>query len=178
MELTTLFERGVEIRQAASNPNGAIKQRIAAAAAELSNAGNNQARVDLLNEAVMAAITLCYETDPDGALCNIDRKTYRILVKMPWGRVGWQHWGLRFWEAEILRSVLRVRSEMRRVSPLFDWNEYSMKWHINYSDYGRIDQALLHWKANPITLKDWRLYADAYRQRAQQRMERHRDKQP
>jgi hypothetical protein len=66
---------------------------------------------------------------------------------------------------------------MRRVSPLFDWNEYSMKWHINYSDYGRIDQALLHWKANPITLKDWRLYADAYRQRAQQRMERHRDKE-
>lgn len=176
MELEQIFERTVEIRNVASNPDKAIKQRLAQAAQELSNAGNNQARVELLNEAVLATIKLLYECDPDGVLCNVDRKTYRILPMVPWGRSGWKHWGLRYWEAEILRSILRVRTEMRRVPPLFDWNEYSMKWHLNYGDYGRLDLALMHWKANQITLKDWRTFADAYRLRAQQRMEKHRDK--
>jgi hypothetical protein len=175
VELDTLIERTQQIRDAL--PISTVKQRLAAAAQELSNAGDNQARVELLNEAVLAAIALCYEVDPDGVLCNVDRKTYRIVPKMPWGRTGWQHWGLRYWEAEILRSVLRVRSEMRRVSPLFDWNEYSMKWHLNLSDYQRLDQAFVHWKAHPLTLKEWRLYADAYRQRAQQRMEKHRNRE-
>lgn len=175
MELTTLIERTQTIRDALPLPS--VKQRLANAAQELSLAGDNQARVELLNEAVMAATNLCYETDPDGALCNIDRKTYRILVKMPWGRAGWEFWGLRYWEAEQLRSILRVRCQMQRIPPLFDWNEYSMKWHLNASDYPRIDLALLHWKRQPITLSEWRTHADAYRQRAQERMEKRRSKQ-
>jgi hypothetical protein len=159
MELTTLVERTQQIRDALPLPN--MKQRLAAAAAELSNAGDNQTRVE----------------DPDGVLRNVDRKTYRILVKMPWGRGGWQFWGLRYWEAEQLRSILRVRCQMQRVPPLFDWNEYSMKWHLNFSDYPRLDLALLYWKRNAITLSEWRNHADAYRQRAQTRMAKHRGKQ-
>jgi len=173
MELDVLIGRTQEIRESLPLPN--VKQRMATAAQELSRAGNNQARVELLNEAVLAAIKLCYELDPDGAPANLDRKTYRILPPMPWGRSGWKRWGLRYWEAEILRSVLRVRTEMRRTPPLFDWNEYSMKWHVNLTDYPRLDLALMHWKQNQITLKDWRLFADAYRQRAQERMQRHRN---
>jgi hypothetical protein len=37
--------------------------------------------------------------------------------------------------------------------------------------------ALLHWKKNAITLSEWRNHADAYRQRAQTRMAKHRSKQ-
>jgi hypothetical protein len=66
---------------------------------------------------------------------------------------------------------------MQRVPPLFDWNEYSMKWHLNASDYPRLDLGLLYWKKNAITLSEWRNHADAYRQRAQTRMAKHRGKQ-
>lgn len=174
MELDTLIERTQQVRDALPLPN--IKQRMAAAAAELSNAGDNQARVEVLNEAVLHATQVVYLSDPDGVLRNVDRKTYRIMVKMPWGRAGWDFWGLRYWEAEMLRSILRVRCQMQRVPPLFDWNEYSMKWHLNVADYARLDLALFYWKRNPITLNEWRNHADAYRQRAQQRMEKHRGK--
>jgi hypothetical protein len=169
MELTTLFERGVEIRQAAGNPNQVIKQRIAAAAAELSNAGNNQARVDLLQEAALSVTKLCYECDPDGTPCNIDARTYRLLVPAPWGKAGWRKWGLRDWEAGIMRQILIVRGQMQRVPPLFDYNAESRTWHVNMQDYGRLDLGLVYWKQNPIQLKDWRLYADVYRQKAHER---------
>jgi hypothetical protein len=175
MELTTLFERGVEIRQAAGNPNQVIKQRIAAAAAELSNAGNNQARVDLLQEAALAVTKLCYECDPDGTPCNVDGKTYRLLVPAPWGKAGWRRWGLRDWEAGIMRQILIVRGQMQRVAPLFDYNAESRTWHVNMQGYGRLDLALVYWKQNPIQLKDWRLYADVYRQKAHERTLRNQD---
>ena len=174
MELTQLFDRAVEIRQAAGNPNQVIRQRIAAAAAELSNAGNNQARVELLNEAVLAATKLCYEADKDGVPANVDSRTYRLLFPAPWGKSGWKRWGMRDWEANILRQILLVRCQMQRVVPLFDYNQEGRNWHINLTDYPRLDLALLYWKNNPVTLKDWRLYADIYRQKAHERVERNR----
>ena len=174
MELTQLFDRAVEIRQAAGNPNQVIRQRIAAAAAELSNAGNNQARVELLNEAVLAATKLCYEADKDGVPANVDSRTYRLLFPAPWGKAGWRRWGLRDWEANILRQILIVRCQMNRVAPLFDFNQESKRWHINYQDYPRLDLALVYWKSHPVTLKDWRLYADIYRQKAHERTKRNR----
>ena len=172
MELDTLFERAVEIRQVI--PTASIKQRLANAAQELSLAGSNQMRVELLNEAVMALTKICYDTDPDGVPCNIDRLTYRILVPKPWGKAGWKKWGMRDWEATILRRILILRSEMRRVQPLFDYASESKQWYLNYAHYSRFDMALMYWKSNPITLKDWRLFADAYRQQAHERTLRNR----
>lgn len=172
MELDTLIERTQKLREVIPVPN--VKQRLAAAAQELSLAGSNQARVELLNEAVLALAKVLYEVDPDGLPANIDSKTHRILIPVPWGRAGWKKWGLRYWESEILRQILIVRGQMQRVAPLFDYNEGARTWHLNYTAYGRLDQALMHWKHNQILLKDWRVFADAYRQRAQQRMDRHR----
>lgn len=172
MELDTLIERTQQLRETLPLPN--VKQRLAAAAQKLSLAGSNQARVELLNEAVLALAKVLYEVDPDGQPANIDPKTYRILIPVPWGRAGWKRWGLRYWESEILRQILIVRGQMQRTAPLYDYNEAARTWHLNYQAYGRLDQALMHWKANPILLKEWRTHADAYRQRAQQRMDRHR----
>lgn len=172
MELDTLIERTQQLREALPMPN--VKQRLAAAAAELSLAGNNQARVELLNEAVLALAKVLYECDPDGLPANIDTKTHRILIPVPWGRAGWKKWGLRYWESELLRKILIVRGQMRRVQPLFDYNEAARTWHLNYGDYSRLDLALLHWKQNQITLKEWRTFADIYRRQAHDRMNRHR----
>lgn len=174
MELDTLINRTQTIRELASNPDRTIKQRMAQAAQELSLAGSNQARVELLNEAVLALAKVLYEVDPDGRPSNVDSRTYRILIPVPWGRAGWKRWGLRYWESEILRQILIVRGQMQRVAPLFDYNDQARTWHLNYGAYPRLDMALMHWRHNQILLKDWRIHADAYRERAQQRMERHR----
>ena len=173
MELTTLIERTQQIREALPLPN--VKQRLAAAAQELSLAGSNQARVELLNEAVLHATQLCYQADADGAPCNIDRRTHRLLFPAPWGKKGWRRWGsMRDWEATMLRQILTVRCQMQRAIPLFDYNNEGRNWHINLTDYPRLDLALLYWKKNPITLSEWRTNADAYRQRAHERVERNR----
>ena len=174
MNVDTLIERTQEVRQLASNPHQTIKQRMAEAAAEMSRAGNNQARVELLQEACLAMTKLCYEADPDGQPANIDSRTYRLLVPAPWGKAGWKRWGLRDWEAAILRQILIVRCQMQRVHPVFDYNDESRTWHVNLAQYGRLDQALMYWKGNPITLRDWRFYADIYRQKAHERTIRNR----
>lgn len=172
MELTQLIDRAVEIREALPVPN--VKQRLAAAAQELSLAGTNQMRVELLNEAVLALVKVLYECDPDGVPANVDRATYRLLIPAPWGRAGWRRWGLRYWESEIFKRILQVRCQVRRGAPLFDYNEAARTWHLNLADYPRLDLALVHWKQQPITLKEWRLHADIYRRRAHDRMNRHR----
>ena len=169
MNLDILTERAQQIRQVVADPATAAKQRIASAAQELSMAGSNQMRVELLNEAVLAATKLCYEADKDGVPANVDSRTYRLLFPAPWGKAGWRRWGLRDWEANILRQILIVRCQMNRVAPLFDFNQESKRWHINYQHYPRFDLALVYWKSHPVTLKDWRLYADVYRQKAHAR---------
>lgn len=169
MNLDTLIDRTQEVRQLASNPNQVIKQRMAEVAADISRAGNNQARVELLQEAVLALTKLCYECDPDGQPANIDSRTYRLLIPAPWGKAGWRRWGLRAWEAEILRQILIVRCQMRRMEPLFDYNTEARTWHVNMQQYSRLDVALLYWKSNPIALKEWRRHADVYRAQAHER---------
>jgi len=167
MELNQLIERTQAIRQSITNPN--VKQRLAQAAQDLSLAGANQTRVELLNEACLAMTTVLYECDPDGVPANVDRATFRVLIPAPWGKAGWRKWGLRDWEAGILRQILIVRGQMRRVQPLFDYNNESRTWHINHADYPRLDIAMLYWKAHPVTLREFRTFADVYRQKAHER---------
>lgn len=171
MELKQLFERTVDIRQATPLPS--VKQRMAEVAADISKAGDNQARVELLNEACLALTNILYAVDAEGRYANVDSRTYRLLVPAPWGSAGWRKWGLRNWEATILRKILIVRYQMRRGAPLFDYSEPN-QWFLNVTDYPTIDKALAYWKVRPITLRDWRLHADAHRQEAQARMARRR----
>jgi hypothetical protein len=170
MELDTLIERTQTIRDALPLPNA--KQRLAAAAQELSLAGYNQSRVEILQESVLHFTTTLYAVDQSGRFENVDHRTHRILIAAPWGKGGWKRWKMRDWEATILRKTLIVRCQMQRVKPLFDFG--GGQWFLNLADYGRLDLALLYWKANPITLKDWHLHADLMRQQARERMDKRR----
>jgi hypothetical protein len=170
METVTLIERTQQIRDALPLPN--VKQRLAAAAQELSLAGYNQSRVEILQESVLHFTTTLYAVDQSGRLENVDHRTHRILIAAPWGSSGWNRWNMRDWEATILRKTLIVRCQMQRVKPLFDFG--GGQWFLNLADYGRLDLALLYWKANPITLKDWHLHADLMRQQARERMDKRR----
>ncbi len=172
MELDKLITRTQELRQALPTPS--VKQRLAETAQALSRAGDNQARVELLNEAIMALISILYETDAAQYPANIDGKTWRLLVPAPWGRAGWRVWGLRYWEGEILRKAMLIRAEQRRPAPLFDYNEGGRTWHLNLGTYPQIDAAFSYVRSYPITLTEWHRHADIYRSQAHRRMSKYR----
>ncbi len=173
MNIDTLIERTQTIRS--TTVDRTIKQRMAEAASNLSLAGSNQMRIESITEAVLALTNACYEADPDGGPANLDNRTHRLLIAAPWGRAGWKKWNLRYWEAEMLRQIMIVRCQMRRVDPLFDYNSEARTWHVDLAIYPRLDQALLYWKSNPITLKEFRRHADVYRERAHARTIRNRE---
>lgn len=169
MKLETMIERGQQIRDAMPALNA--KQRLGTAAAELAVAGSNQTRVELLNEAVLRFTTLIYTTDNDGVLRHVDRRNYRVMAAAPWGSSGWKCYDVRAWESRILRQVLMARLH-GRVAPLFDYG--CQQWYLNFSDYPRLDIALLYWKKHPVTLAEWRPFADAERQKSANRAARNR----
>lgn len=163
MELRETVERIADIRHA--KPSAATRQRVQEAAQELSRAGDMQLRVELANEALAALVALLYQADSDGQPANIDPVTWRVLLPCPWGSSGWRQWGLRSYEAEVLRYVLRVRSDARRHVNLFDYNEQSRTWHVNIADYPTAKDALQYLKQQPVTLREWRQQSAAYRTR-------------
>lgn len=172
MEVTQLIERTQRVRDALPLPN--VKQRLAQTAQELSRAGDEQARVELLNEALLSLVSVLYLADADQRPANYDPRTWRLLIPAPWGRAGWKHWGLRAWEGEVLRGMLMVRAMARRPRPLFDYNEEARTWHLNLSDCPTIDTAFAHLRAHPITLGEWLRQATIYRQQAHDRMHERR----
>ena len=172
MELKELVERVGDIRHA--QPTQYVRERVQEAAQELSRAGDMQLRVELANEALMALTAILYDKDSDGKPANIDPVTWRLLIPAPWGRAGWRRWGLRAWEADTLRAVLRVRCEMRRHTNLFDYNDPMRSWHVNVTDYPTVTAALTYLKTHPVTLTEWRQHADIQNRAARLRMQRYR----
>lgn len=172
MEIDALIERTQSIRDALPLPS--VKQRLGQTAQALDRAGDNQGRVELLNESCLALTSILYNTDPAGRYANIDERTYRIIVAAPWGKSGWRRWGLRSWEADVLRKILINRTNLRRVAPLFDFNGETNQWYLNIIDYPSATDALQYWKRYPVTLKEFCTIADSYRQAAHGRMMRHR----
>lgn len=160
-EFTTL-DRKPDVR--AATPGEFLRQRLADAAQRLSLAGEVAAHVELANEALHRLIYFVYEADTDGGPANICPVTFRFLRPAPWGSKGWKHWGLRKWEAGCLRAILLDRQAgARRTPPLFVMDGEARTWHLNYHEYNDIAHALSYLKKFPITLAEWRLYANKYR---------------
>ncbi len=149
-----------QMLRAAANPPAAIRQRIASAADELNRAGLMAARVELLNEALCKFTTMLYTRDTDGALANIDSPTGRLLVCAPWGAAGWRKWGLRNYEARVLRAALMGRMGK---DCLFDYG--SQAWFLNRQDYRTLAMALHYLETKPVTVSEWRKYASKYASR-------------
>lgn len=155
-----------------SKPKEFVVQRIAESAQGWNRAGQMAARVELANEALCHLVELLYQQDTDGALANIDRVTYRIRCPAPWGASGWRVWGLRAWEAEILRKILRFRQEQWQKGqrpPLFNFDERAKTWHLNLADYPALKAAAWWLQKSAITLKEWREYADSYNDASRER---------
>ena len=161
MSLLQVVDRKNEIRLTAA-PTAVIKQRIATAAQELSRVGDMAARVEIANEALCKFTAVLYERDGDGVPANIDAVTYRLLVPAPWGSAGWRAWGLRKWEAGVLRSILIARVKDTKRPCLYDYNHESRTWHLNAYDYGNLEAAQHYLNRGAITLAEWRKCSKSY----------------
>jgi hypothetical protein len=172
MNVSEVVDRKVVIRLA--HPHTYARQRLGEAGAELSRAGELAARVEVANEAICKLISVLYEVDADSCPANIDRRTGRILVPVPWGNSGWAAWGIRNHEARILRAILLKRSAQggteSKAIPLFLYCEISHSWALNIFDYPTAAAALDHARRHPVSLKAWRSYAEkAAAERAERR---------
>lgn len=174
MELEKMFDRAIEVTAAPAV--GAIRQRLAATAAELSLAGHMQAHLGIATSAIAALVSELYATEEDGRPANYDSATYRILMKpLPWGESGAIRWGLRRWEGQCLRRLLIDRvGQRRRLPALFDYNEFSRQWHVNVIDYPNASAALDWLKRDGPRMDEWRSIVADYREQAHARMRRYR----
>lgn len=172
MKISQLPDRLAAIRYAEVTP--AVKQRIMEAAAGIDADATNQMRVETINEAALAFTVVAYQLGADGRLAFVDDRTWRLLIAAPWGRAGWKYWKLRAWEGEVMRKILFLRAESQRKASLYAYNEQSKTWHLNVGAYPTLDHGMDYWRRQPITQKEFLLYADDYRQRAKERADRGR----
>jgi len=145
-----------EIIRGMAIPSAGVKQRIQSAADALNRVGAMAAQVELLNEALCKLTVLLYAKDTDGSFANIDKVTGRILVPVAWGNLGWKKWGLRRWEAVILRRAMLYRHTSDKVAPLFDYSDVTRSWYLNLTDYPSVENAEYYLQRYPIGVKEWR----------------------
>jgi len=177
MNVEQLIDRTAAVRLM-DKPNKAIKKRIAAKAEDLSLAGRLAERLTLANEGIFKLTQLIYHADTDGSFANVDPKTGAILIPLPWGKLGHQHYNLRRTEADLCRMILLGRqrtletmkpAERAKYPQLYYYARDWRKWFANLDAYPTFDHAQ-HWlQAGPLTLQEWRI---ATEKSSQKRMAR------
>jgi hypothetical protein len=111
---------------ARSSPERHTTLRQAAETLSLRNV--DQSVCELMNEALARLVVLAYEQD-SGGFCNIDRATGKLLIPLPFGRLGHARWGVRPIEAVILRQILF--DWQRAGSSLFLYDKSRRAWFVN-----------------------------------------------
>lgn len=157
MDLLNVVDRKHEIRSMAQ-PAGYVKQRIADAAASLDRSGVMAAHVELCNEALNKFVSILYKKDESGVYACLDTVTQRIKIPAPWGSAGWKRWGLRHWEAVVLRSILMARLKSEQPA-LFDYNDIERTWHLNVQAYRTSTAAMSYLERCPISVQEWRKHS-------------------
>jgi hypothetical protein len=145
-----------QIVRGLTTPSAGVKQRIQAAADSLNRVGAIAAQVELANEALCKLTAMLYQPDTDNRFANIDRTTGRLLVCAPWGNQGWKRWGLRQWEAVILRRAMLYRHTSNKAVPLFDYSTMTRSWYVNLAGYPSLENAKTYLQRYPITIAEWR----------------------
>lgn len=118
------ISRKESIVQAAPARHSALRK----AAEALSLRNVDQAICELMNEALARLAQLAYEQD-SGGFCNIDRATGKLLIPLPFGRLGHAKWGMRPIEAVILRQILF--DWQRAGAALFVYDKSRRAWFVD-----------------------------------------------
>ncbi len=132
--IISTVERKGDIRQSEPARHTTLRK----AAEALSRRNVDAAVCELLNEAVARLVQLVYEQDA-GGYCNIDGATGKLLVPLPWGRLGHARWGLRPIEGIILREIMFDLS--LRKDNLFHFDRSRRAWFINLYNYANVHLA-------------------------------------
>jgi hypothetical protein len=103
------------------------------AAEALSRRAVDQATTELLNEAHSRLIVLCYERDDTGHLVNVDERTSKVLIPLPWGKKGYAKWGLSPSEGDCMRRIMFARQ--RQGLPLFSFDRSRRSWFVDLREY-------------------------------------------
>lgn len=120
-------------------------------AARLSRRNQVVSKVELANAALAVLLRLLYETDADGKRANVDARTSRILIPLPWGRAGCRAWTLRTSEAVAMRYVMLQRST--RDDAWLRYDADSRNWYVAKPLERHARDYLT---GNPITNDEWR----------------------
>lgn len=148
-KIITTLERKGDIVAARPERHSAVRK----AAETLSRRNHDQAVVELLNEALGAAVRLCYERNDDGTPSSVDHVTARILVPLPWGAGGRTRWGLRRMEADTMRKIMLARQD----GPgLFLYDRSRRSWFLNTVDFPTLRSALAYVAQQPLTVQEYR----------------------
>lgn len=134
---------------------GATPERFAPlrkVAKALSRRGLAAAKVELVNVALLELVNLAFEDDTDGRRANVDPDG-RILIPLPWGRMGHKAWELRRTEANALRWLMLQRYATQN-EPLFVYDAGGRTWLVNLAYSKR--SALSYLRTMPVTLAEWR----------------------
>ena len=121
-------------------------------AQNLSRRGVAAAKAELANQALLTLAELLYELDEDGRPANVDPDG-RILVPLPWGRLGHKVWGLRRTEANALRWLMLQRNAIQN-EPLWVYDAAGRTWLLNLAYTRR--GAMTYLRTLPVTLPEWR----------------------
>lgn len=159
--------------RSAPTPGTYIKQRLAVNAENLSNAARIESAIAIANEALCKATEMLYET-VERVPVNVDSRTYRILIPLPWGDSGYHKWGMHAVEARVLRSVLMTRYKNEGGKSLFDFD--GRKWFLNVDGYKNQALAMAYWREKPITAREWMRHVNAWKESEVNRYQRRKEK--
>ena len=151
-EIVKRVERKGELLAAQPKRHTPLRQ----AAETLTRRNIAGAEAELLSEALWRAVQVLYEQDSSGSLCNVDPVSGRVLLPLPWGRMGHRRWGLRYLESVVLRAILRDFQQAASEPPLLIYDPLSRGWYLNFFDYASHRQALGWLERHPITASAWR----------------------
>ena len=149
--IVRIIQRKEGIAQAAPERHTAVRR----AADSLSLRNVDKATTELLNEALARLVVLCYERGDDGRLCNVDPATGRVLVPVPWGKMGYARWGLTPTEGDTMRRIMLTRARVGL--PLFAFDRGRRAWFLNLADFPEGAVVLAQ-------LKEWEISVGEYRE--------------
>lgn len=125
------------------------------AAAQLSRRGVMAAKAELANGVLLQLAKVLYEPDTDGKPANFDPAGGRVLIPLPWGRMGCKKWGLRASEGRALRYIMFNRTAAVDPAPWLDYDAGGRHWFLSIGTYSQ-RRALGYLEQYPITADEWR----------------------
>lgn len=147
-------ERKGDIAQA-SPQRFAVVQR---AAESLSRRNADAAVVEVFAEAMQRLTLLAYEVDDSGHYSTIDSVTWRILIPLPFGKLGHRRWGITPSESLVLREMIQRRQLERDGRPpgLWLYDRARRAWRLNLFDFDRLADGQRYWVKWPLTVQEYR----------------------